>query len=157
MSPELVRGRARGTRRRTKWQQPFDASLTDVFQVQADIATKVASALDVALGDSARRELAAKPTANLAAYDAYPERRGRLAGDGRRPIRRACAGPSASTSRRSRSTRRSSPAWAQLARARSLLYFNGTPDARAGGAGPRGGGAGAGARPGPARRAAGAG
>ena len=60
-----------GHRPAPSWQQPFDASLTDVFQVQADIATKVASALNVALGDSARHELAAKPTANLAAYDAF--------------------------------------------------------------------------------------
>ena len=57
----------------TKWQQPFDASLTDVFQVQADIAMKVASALNAALGDSVRHELAVKPTENLAAYDAYLE------------------------------------------------------------------------------------
>ena len=42
-----------------------------MFQVQADIATKVADALGVALADSARRELTAKPTENLAAYDEY--------------------------------------------------------------------------------------
>jgi serine/threonine-protein kinase len=70
VSPELVQIESDGTPT-TKWQQPFDASLTDVFQVQADIATRVASALDVALGEGARRELAAKPTENLAAYDAY--------------------------------------------------------------------------------------
>ena len=51
--------------------QQFDASLTDVFQVQADIASKVANALGVVLGDSARRELIAKPTENLAAYDEF--------------------------------------------------------------------------------------
>ncbi len=70
VSPELIRVEP-GAAPTTKWQQPFDASLTDVFQVQADIATKVASALNAALGDSVRHELAAKPTANLAAYDAY--------------------------------------------------------------------------------------
>ena len=32
-----------------KWQQPFDAPLTDVFQVQGDIASKVAQSLQVAL------------------------------------------------------------------------------------------------------------
>ena len=31
-------GRAPGQRRTTRWQQPFDAAMTDVFQVQADIA-----------------------------------------------------------------------------------------------------------------------
>ena len=70
VSPELIRVEP-GAAPTTKWQQPFDASLTDVFQVQADIATKVASALNLALGDSVRHELAAKPTENLAAYDAY--------------------------------------------------------------------------------------
>ena len=70
VSPELIRVEP-GAAPTTRWQQPFDASLTDVFQVQADIATKVASALNVALGDSVRHELAAKPTENLAAYDAY--------------------------------------------------------------------------------------
>ena len=53
------------------WHQSFDAPLTDVFQVQADIASRVASALDVALGDSAKQRLAERPTQNLAAYDAY--------------------------------------------------------------------------------------
>jgi len=55
----------------TKWQQPFDAALTDVFQVQADIAGRVAEALNVALGVRERQVLAERPTANLAAYDAF--------------------------------------------------------------------------------------
>ena len=54
MSPELVQVTP-GAAATTRWQQPFDASLTDVFQVQADIAGRVAQALDVALGDSARQ------------------------------------------------------------------------------------------------------
>ncbi len=68
--PELVEIRP-GEAPRTRWQEPFDAALTSVFQVQADIAGKVASALDVALADSVRSELAARPTANLAAYDEF--------------------------------------------------------------------------------------
>ena len=54
-----------------KWQQTFDAPLTDVFQVQSDVAVQVAGALDVALGAGERRDIAARPTANLAAYDAF--------------------------------------------------------------------------------------
>ena len=54
-----------------KWQQTFDAPLTDVFQVQADVAVQVAGALDVALGAGERRDIVARPTANLAAYDAF--------------------------------------------------------------------------------------
>ena len=67
MSPELIE--VSGCRH-DQWQQPFDAALTDVFQVQADIAGRVAQALDVALG-TATRGAGEKPTANLAAYDAF--------------------------------------------------------------------------------------
>jgi serine/threonine-protein kinase len=70
VSPELVQVTP-GSAATTRWQQPFDAALTDVFQVQADIAGRVAQALDLALGDSTRQDLAARPTRNLAAYDAY--------------------------------------------------------------------------------------
>jgi TolB-like protein/Flp pilus assembly protein TadD len=70
VSPELVEV-AGGGPPTTKWQQPFDASLTDVFQVQADIAGRVARALDVALGAGVQQQLAEKPTQNLASYDAY--------------------------------------------------------------------------------------
>jgi serine/threonine protein kinase/tetratricopeptide (TPR) repeat protein len=70
VSPELVQVTP-GSAATTRWQQPFDAALTDVFQVQADIAGRVAQELNVALGDSTERNLAEKPTRNLAAYDAY--------------------------------------------------------------------------------------
>ncbi len=55
----------------SRWQQPFDAAITDVFQVQSDIATKVAQALGAALGAGEEKRLSEKPTQNLAAYDAY--------------------------------------------------------------------------------------
>jgi serine/threonine-protein kinase len=67
VSPELVRASS-GT---TTWQEPFEAALTDVFQVQADIAERVAGALHLALGDSALRALAERPTSDLAAYTLY--------------------------------------------------------------------------------------
>ena len=70
VSPELVQV-APGSAATTRWQQPFDAALTDVFQVQADIAGRVARELNLALGDSTRQDLAVRPTENLAAYDAY--------------------------------------------------------------------------------------
>src|SRR5467141_2403487 len=68
--PELVQLRG-GATPTTKWQQSFDAQLTSVFQVQSDIAGRVARALDIALDDSSQQRLAEPPTANLAAYDAY--------------------------------------------------------------------------------------
>jgi len=70
VSPELVEIKADGPPA-SKWQQPFDAALTDVFQVQSDIATKVAQALGVALAAGQEKQLSEKPTQNLAAYDAY--------------------------------------------------------------------------------------
>ncbi|HEU5169329.1 MAG TPA: protein kinase [Gemmatimonadales bacterium] len=70
VSPELVEV-VPGRTPRTRWQEPFVASITDVFQVQADIAARVASALNVAMGDSAKQQLTERPTASLPAYDAY--------------------------------------------------------------------------------------
>jgi serine/threonine-protein kinase len=67
VSPELIDV----TTADAKWQQPFDASLTDVFQVQTDIAGRVAEALDVAIGSPQQKALEDRPTRNLAAYDAY--------------------------------------------------------------------------------------
>jgi eukaryotic-like serine/threonine-protein kinase len=67
VSPELVDA-ATGA---TKWERPFDATMTDVFQVQADIAERVAEALNVALREPQQRTLSARPTQSLAAYDYY--------------------------------------------------------------------------------------
>jgi serine/threonine-protein kinase len=70
VSPELVDVGQSGAPK-VKWQQPFDAEITDVFTVQADIADQVADALDLALGTGQKRTLTERPTANLAAYDAF--------------------------------------------------------------------------------------
>ena len=67
VSPELVQASTGSTR----WQQPFEAPLIDVFRVQADIAGRVAQALDVALGAGQREQLAERPTRDLTAYDLY--------------------------------------------------------------------------------------
>ncbi len=70
VSPELV-DVSRPDAPVSKWQQPFDAALTDVFQVQSDIAARVAQALGVALGAGEEKRLSEKPTQDLAAYDAF--------------------------------------------------------------------------------------
>jgi len=67
VSPELVQVATAAA----KWQAPFEAPLTDVFQVQGQIAGQVAQALGVALGADEREQLAERPTQNLAAYDAF--------------------------------------------------------------------------------------
>jgi serine/threonine-protein kinase len=125
VSPELIRVEP-GAAPTTKWQQGFDASLTDVFQVQADIASKVAGALDVALADSARREIAARPTTSLSAYDAFLK--GEAASQSMSvadpaSLRSAIGFYEQAVARDSAFV----PAWAQLARARTFLYANATP------------------------------
>ncbi|HEY7637658.1 MAG TPA: protein kinase [Gemmatimonadales bacterium] len=67
VSPELVDVSTAST----KWQQPFDAAMVDVFEVQSQIAGHVAEALQVALGAKEQGALAERPTKNLQAYDAY--------------------------------------------------------------------------------------
>jgi serine/threonine protein kinase/tetratricopeptide (TPR) repeat protein len=67
VSPELVEVRD-GT---TNWHQAFDARLTDVFQVQGDIASRVALALGIVLAQEDEQGLVRKPTNSLDAYDAY--------------------------------------------------------------------------------------
>jgi serine/threonine-protein kinase len=53
------------------WSFPYEGELKDVFTVQSQIAEKVAGALAVALPGAQREQMEAKPTENLAAYDAY--------------------------------------------------------------------------------------
>jgi len=70
VTPELVEVKESGAPV-SRWQQPFDAALTDVFQVQSDIASRVTEALGIALAEGQEKRLAERPTENLAAYDAF--------------------------------------------------------------------------------------
>ena len=71
VSPELVEITDSGVPT-LRWQEPFDGALKDVFQVQADIASRVAGALGVALGaEGSNHQLQPSPTGNLEAYDAF--------------------------------------------------------------------------------------
>jgi non-specific serine/threonine protein kinase len=53
------------------WADSYEMELKDIFEVQADIASKIADALDVSLLDSEQRSIMNKPTDNLTAYDYY--------------------------------------------------------------------------------------
>jgi TolB-like protein/Tfp pilus assembly protein PilF len=54
------------------WSQTYDErDLSDIFEIQEDIATKIAGALEANLGASERARLARKPTENLEAYTLY--------------------------------------------------------------------------------------
>jgi eukaryotic-like serine/threonine-protein kinase len=67
VSPQLVEVSTAAS----KWQEPFEAPLIDVFRVQADVAGRVADALGVALGARERERLGEAPTKDLEAYDAF--------------------------------------------------------------------------------------
>jgi TolB-like protein/Flp pilus assembly protein TadD len=122
VSPELIEVATADAR----WQQPFDASLTDVFQVQADIAGRVAQALDLAIGSRQQQALADRPTGNLAAYDAFLKGKAQRARGGSpvdlreavKHFEQAVALDSTFVA-----------AWASLSESASLFYGQGAPSA----------------------------
>ena len=119
VSPELVQVRS-GSAPTTKWQQSFNAQLTNVFQVQADIASRVAQSLDVALGATAQQRLAERPTANVAAYDAFLHGEAVFEDNAGNPLelRRAVSYYEQAVALDSTFAQ----AWAQLSRTHSALY-----------------------------------
>ena len=129
----------------SKWQQPFDAALTDVFQVQSDIATKVAQALGVALGAGEEKRLSEKPTQNLAAYDAFlkgEEASNSLAADDPPNLRKALGFYEQAVALDPGFAQ----AWAQRLAGQLAPVLQRAPDPGGGGARPAGGGKGRGAR-----------
>jgi serine/threonine-protein kinase len=130
VNAELEEVRSHGAPK-IKWHHPFEAlvtkdSLAGVFQVYADIGSRVAEALDVALGDSARQLLAVPRTQNLAAYDAYlkgEEISQSLGAIDPPTLTRAIAYYAQAAALDSTFAQ----AWAQLSRSQSTLYYYGTP------------------------------
>ena len=125
VSPELVEVKDSGAAT-SKWQQPFDAALTDVFQVQSDIATRVAQALDVAIGAGEEKRLAETPTRNLAAYDAFlkgEEASKSMAVNDPVSLRKALGFYEQAVALDPGFAR----AWAQISKADSILHGNSTP------------------------------
>ncbi len=53
------------------WSERYDREMKDVFEVQDEIARKIAEALRITLSPEEKAELASKPTENLQAYDLY--------------------------------------------------------------------------------------
>ena len=124
VSPELVDVGA-GAAPTSRWQESFDAPMTDVFKVQGDIAGKVATALDVALGAGEQDVLGQRPTENLAAYDAY------LQGEANITASRDPASARRAAARYQDAVARDPAfalAWARLAVVRSSISTFGTPD-----------------------------
>jgi eukaryotic-like serine/threonine-protein kinase len=125
VTPELV-DVTRPDAPTSKWQQPFDAALTDVFQVQSDIATKVALALGGALAAGEQKQLSEKPTESLAAYDAFlrgEAAANSLAANDPPSVRKALGFYDQAVTL----DPAFALAWARVSQANSLLYANSTP------------------------------
>lgn len=53
------------------WAETYDRKLTDMFQVETEIAQRIATALQATLTGSETRAVSARPTTNVEAYEAY--------------------------------------------------------------------------------------
>jgi TolB-like protein/Tfp pilus assembly protein PilF len=53
------------------WAETYDRKMTDIFSVESDIAIRIAESLQAKLSGHEQQALAAKPTNNPEAYDAY--------------------------------------------------------------------------------------
>jgi TolB-like protein/tetratricopeptide (TPR) repeat protein len=122
VAPELIEASNGDVAPVSKWTRSFDETMADVFGMQADIAGRVAGAMNVALASGTRARLAEAATRDPAAYDAYL--RGRAIArtdpvDLRQKLRyfqQAVALDSSFVE-----------AWVERARAAATLYSNGVP------------------------------
>ena len=122
VAPELVEATVDSLAPTSRWTQSLDATMADVFGMQADIAGRVAGAMNVALAGGTRARLAESATRDPAAYDAYL--RGRAIArtdpvDLRQKLRyyqQAVALDSSFVE-----------AWVERARVAAILYSNGVP------------------------------
>ncbi len=53
------------------WAQAYDNDMSEVFQVQSDLAERVAEALNITLVEREQQALRSRPTENMKAYDYY--------------------------------------------------------------------------------------
>ena len=118
VSPELIEASTGVTR----WARPFDAAFTDVFAVQAGIASQVAGALHLALTDSARAQLSAVPTTSLDAYARYLRSRELRSGESTPEVLRAAI---AELGEAVRLDTGFVAAWAELAQAQMDVFRQG--------------------------------
>jgi TolB-like protein len=105
------------------WQQTFDADMNDVLGVQAGIAAQVAGALGVALGAHDEQQLAAKPTANIPAWEMFLKGKALSGSNDPGSLAQAAGFYEQAVALDSTFTE----AWAMLSSTLSNLYYNGTP------------------------------
>ena len=106
------------------WADTFDRKLTDIFSVESEVAKAIAEQLRAKLTGQEEQAIAAKPTSNPEAYDAYLrglalEPRGWYSAEAKETLRRSYADAV-------RLDPKFVAAWARLARVDSLMVFLGT-------------------------------
>ena len=123
VSPELVEVTPGASAPVSRWTQSIDATMADVFTMQADIAGRVAGAMNVALAGGTRTQLAEAPTKDPAAYDAYLRGKEIVKTDPvdlRRKLRFFRQAVALDSS--------FALAWAERSRVAAILYSNGVPE-----------------------------
>lgn len=53
------------------WSETYDREMKDVFEIQSDVATQIATALQAKLSPSERKRMEKNPTVSVTAYDYY--------------------------------------------------------------------------------------
>jgi adenylate cyclase len=66
------------------WAERYDRLLEDIFDIQIEVAEKIADSLKISLTDSQRESLAVKPTSDIRAYDFYARGRDLIARRGKK-------------------------------------------------------------------------
>src|SRR6266481_38052 len=108
------------------WADTYDRKLTDIFGVESEIAKRIAESLQAKLTGREKQALAAKPTNNPEAYDAYLrgaafEVRGNSSMG---PLLNLISKAAGFYERAVELDPKFAIAWARLSRADALLYFN---------------------------------
>jgi TolB-like protein/cytochrome c-type biogenesis protein CcmH/NrfG len=111
------------------WAESYDRKLDDVFGVEGEVAGAIAEQLKAKLSNTEKQELAAKPTNNQEAYDAYL----RGSAENWRDNETALNAAIHSFEKAVHLDPQFAQAWAALARAHSLAFFHydKTPSQRA--------------------------
>ena len=107
-----------------RWSQTYDHTAENVFQVQSEVATKVAGVLRIQLAERESRSLRRPPTTNPAAYDAYLRALGRSRTRDPSLVRSNSDSIIASLERAVRLDSTFAPAWALLAAELISTVFN---------------------------------
>ena len=57
------------------WAETYDRSLDDIFEIQTDVAERIAAAMEVTVSTAEQQLLSRRPTEDFGAYDAYMKAR----------------------------------------------------------------------------------